>query len=442
MEGENIKTRRLRSATAVIEEWNGTASSKLTKTATITIAGDTVRSSAHRFNHLSRRILDAFVPEGFPSSVTPDYVPFQIWDSLQGLSTYMRMMLSTQALLSAIGVGEKSATVIGATFQWFLRDLTGMLGGILFTFYQGSNLDSNAKMWRLVADLMNDLGMLMDLLSPLFPSAFVFIVCLGSISRSFTGVTSGATRAALTQHFALQNNAADISAKEGSQETLATMIGMALGMLLARITMGHSLAIWFCFLSLTFFHMYANYKAVRCLSLATLNCERSSIVLLRYMETGQVLSPNQVSEMEHVLPTWMTSWTENRVNYMHQRVRLGVRISSLTSDEVVDLSTLSSSYYNKGKYIPLPRKGTVIIIMHKDSTAADVLQAFMHALVLAILIDKDGSVHSESQSWIAKNYEDFVIKLQSQGWRTERLLSPSVAWKANWFTSSSDEKDD
>jgi len=33
-----------------------------------------------------------------------------------------------------------------------------MLGGILFTFYQGSNLDSNAKMWRLVADFMNDLG--------------------------------------------------------------------------------------------------------------------------------------------------------------------------------------------------------------------------------------------------------------------------------------------
>ncbi|KAE8692259.1 UPF0420 protein-like isoform X10 [Hibiscus syriacus] len=71
-------------------------------------------------------------------------------------------MLSTQAILSAIGVGEKSATIIGATFQWFLRDLTGMLGGILFTLYQGSNLDSNAKMWRLVADLMNDLGCLLN----------------------------------------------------------------------------------------------------------------------------------------------------------------------------------------------------------------------------------------------------------------------------------------
>lgn len=41
-----------------------------------------------------------------------------------------------------------------------------------------------------VYDLMlkNDIfaGMLMDLVSPLFPSAFVFIVCVGSLSRSFS----------------------------------------------------------------------------------------------------------------------------------------------------------------------------------------------------------------------------------------------------------------
>lgn len=37
---------------------------------------------------------------------------------------------------------------------------------------------------------------------------------------------------------------------------MATMIGMALGMLLARATMERPLAIWFSFLSLTMFHMY------------------------------------------------------------------------------------------------------------------------------------------------------------------------------------------
>ncbi|KAH1264758.1 Protein root UVB sensitive 3 [Glycine max] len=366
--------------TITLEEWNGSSPTKLSKTFTIKASSSSVlitRSGA-RFTHVWRRLLQAF---GFPSSVTADYVPFQIWDLLQGLSTYIRTMLSTQALLSAIGVGEKSATVIGATFQWFLRDLTGMLGGILFTFYQGSNLDSNAKMWRLVADLMNDLGMLMDLISPLFPSAFVFVVCLGSISRSFTGVASGATRAALTQHFALQDNAADISAKEGSQETVATMIGMALGMLVARLTIGHPLAIWFSFLSLTVFHMYANYRAVRCLALNSLNPERSSILLQHFMETGQA------------------------------------------------------------KYLLVERKGIIDVIVHKDSNAADVLKSFFHALVLAKNVHKSKSLHSEGQKWIDYQYEVFIQKLKSLGWKTERLLSP-IIWRAYWSYEPLEEKND
>lgn len=439
----NTEARSSSSSKFIIEEWNGSSSSKLFKTATITTSPYlSIQRSGSRFNHVWRRILQAFVPEGFPSSVTPDYAPFQVWDSLQGLSTYIRTMLSTQALLSAIGVGEKSATVIGATFQWFLRDLTGMLGGILFTFYQGSDLDSNAKMWRLVADLMNDLGMLMDLLSPLFPSAFIFVVCLGSLSRSFTGVASGATRAALTQHFALQNNAADISAKEGSQETVATMIGMALGMILARITMGLPLAIWFSFLSLTVFHMYANYRAVGCLALTSLNIERSAILFQHFMETGQVLSPEQVSRMEHVLPTWITSWSSKKVKLLHANVRLGVRVSSLDHQEMKEVLLSAVSDYLKAKYLLVERKGIIDVIMHKNSTASDVLQSFIHALVMAKLMQKSTSVYLESQSWMDKHYEVFLQKLSSLGWKTGRLLSPPVIWKANWTDVSSDDKID
>ncbi|WCJ22113.1 hypothetical protein M5689_004215 [Euphorbia peplus] len=426
----------------IIEEWNGASSTNLSRTATVTSSPSlSVHRFGSRFNHVWSRILQAFVPEGFPSSVTPDYVPFQVWDSLQGLSTYIRTMLSTQALLSAIGVGEKSATVIGATFQWFLRDLTGMLGGILFTFYQGSNLDSNAKMWRLVADLMNDLGMMMDLVSPLFPSAFVFVVCLGSLSRSFTGVASGATRAALTQHFALQHNAADISAKEGSQETVATMIGMALGMLLARITLGHSLAIWFSFLSLTVFHMYANYRAVRCLVLTSLNMQRSSILLQHFMEKGQVLSPEQVSKMEHILPRWITFWCSGTVKLLHTHICLGARISSLDHQEMMELLHSVRSH-KKAKYLLAENKGIVSVIMHKNSTSSDILQSFIHALVMANIMEESKSVYLDSQLWMDKHYEVFLQKLSSSGWKTQRLLSQSIVWRANWKCETSDDKAD
>ncbi|KAL8218739.1 hypothetical protein R6Q57_022112 [Mikania cordata] len=429
----------------VFEEWSGSSSNKLSLTAVIsqssTPSSFTVKRHGNRFNIFSRRFLEAFVPEGFPNSVTPDYIPFQMWDLLQGLSTYIRMMLSTQALLSAIGVGEKSATVIGATFQWFLRDLTGMLGGVMFTFYQGSNLDSNAKMWRLVADLMNDLGMLMDLVSPLFPSVFVFNVCIGSLSRSFTGVASGATRAALTQHFALQNNAADISAKEGSQETVATMIGMALGMLLAHVTMGHPTFIWFSFLSLTVFHMYANYKAVKCLNLTTLNCERSSILLLHFMETGQVLSPKDVSVLEHVLPLWASPWSSKSTKFLYTRVHLGVRVSLLNSLEMTELSSFAGSQYEKAKYLLVNNKGIISVVMHKDSTTGDVIQGFIHALVMANLLNHNTtSLHMDSQTWMEKHYETYVLKLQSSGWKTERLLSSSITWRANWRHENPDKK--
>ncbi|KMT12417.1 hypothetical protein BVRB_5g103490 [Beta vulgaris subsp. vulgaris] len=438
MDGEESISQQI-----VVEEWTSSSSTKLSKTATISSTPSiSIQRFDSRFKLVRRQFLSAFVPEGFPSSVTPDYVPFQIWDSLQGLSTYIRMMLSTQALLSAIGVGEKSATVIGATFQWFLRDLTGMLGGILFTFYQGSNLDSNAKMWRLVADLMNDLGMLMDLLSPLFPSAFVFILCLGSLSRSFTGVASGATRAALTQHFALQDNAADISAKEGSQETMATMAGMALGMFLAHVTRGYSLSIWFCFLSLTIFHMYANYKAVRCLSLNTLNGARSSLLLQHFMETGQVLSAERVSMEEHVLPLWLNPWRSKKFKFLHSHIRLGVKVSSLNYAEMKDLFCCAGSHYKKAKYILLEEKGMISIIMHRDSAPVDIVQSYVHALVMANLSVKSTSRHVESCSWMDKYYENFIKKLKSSGWKTERLLSHSVVWRASWFIGSPDEKFD
>jgi hypothetical protein len=42
-----------------------------------------------------------------------------------------------------------------------------------------------------------------------------WFACAGSVARSLCGCAAGATRAALTQHFARRANAADIAAKVG-----------------------------------------------------------------------------------------------------------------------------------------------------------------------------------------------------------------------------------
>lgn len=50
----------------------------------------------------------------FTQPATPGY---QLWDSIQGLSSYVRGMLSSQAMLAGVGVGSAAATPLGAVFQ-------------------------------------------------------------------------------------------------------------------------------------------------------------------------------------------------------------------------------------------------------------------------------------------------------------------------------------
>ncbi len=56
----------------------------------------------------------------------------QVWDSLQGLCSYVRGMLSSHAILRGVGVGDTAATPISAVCHFFMRDFSGMLGGVLF----------------------------------------------------------------------------------------------------------------------------------------------------------------------------------------------------------------------------------------------------------------------------------------------------------------------
>lgn len=70
----------------------------------------------------------------------------------------------------------------------------------LHWLFPGSELDSDCKKWRLVADILNDLAFFIDLLSPAFPGSFFVCACTSSILRCVVGVAGGATRTAITQH--------------------------------------------------------------------------------------------------------------------------------------------------------------------------------------------------------------------------------------------------
>ena len=63
---------------------------------------------AYSYASFLGRLFRGFMPEGYPDSVTPDYLGFQVWDSTQALMSYVRGMLCSQAIMTGIGVGEQA----------------------------------------------------------------------------------------------------------------------------------------------------------------------------------------------------------------------------------------------------------------------------------------------------------------------------------------------
>jgi hypothetical protein len=58
--------------------------------------------------------VDAFLPQGFPDTVSPDYLDYQLWDTAQAFCSYITGTLANQAVLKGVGVGDVEATAVGA----------------------------------------------------------------------------------------------------------------------------------------------------------------------------------------------------------------------------------------------------------------------------------------------------------------------------------------
>lgn len=213
---------------------------------------------------------------------------------------------------------QATASVTSATLNWVLRDGVGMAGGLFFAWWGARSFGANLRGWRLFADVINDVGLTLELVSPLFPREYFWLFLAGGcICRSICGVSGGATRAALMNHFARAGNVSDLAAKEGIQETAVTLVGMMGGAALMRWLDGDARGTWILFALLTALHVYANWRGVKALVLASLNPQRTDILLQHWvaqMVAGaaradpvaqtallQCLTPAQVAQRERLV---------------------------------------------------------------------------------------------------------------------------------------------
>ncbi|TGZ80329.1 DUF647-domain-containing protein [Ascodesmis nigricans] len=434
-----------------------------------------------------QRLINVFLPAGFPSSVTDDYVGYQIYDSLQAFSSSIAQLLTSRAVLQGFGVGDANASATSALLLTVLQDTAGRLATILFAHKFGTALEAECKTYRFAADIFNDLAMVMDCLSPLFvpaPLMRVGLLCLSGVLRALCGVAGGASKASLSVHFAKSGNVAELNAKASSKETVISLLGMLVGsFVVSQVT--SPLSTWTLLILLLIVHLATNYKAVRCVSINTLNRQRISILFATFHNDSTILTPAQASAYERILTTGNTLRWGNEVIgtceistkfsallYSVGRDTAGeftvevdrIPVSASTPETITSLATVLENENYLLWFSPPPEshssfsfsrfglrgKGIhphITIVLKTSADTKDTIKAWIHALLVAVELTQLQKFVPEKPWWrlmavekihiveftlrkVVIAWEEFVEGLEGAGWDLgTAAVETGVRWR-------------
>ncbi|OAA69940.1 DUF647 domain-containing protein [Akanthomyces lecanii RCEF 1005] len=296
--GCEVEVSELDKSGHVQQRWLHEPSGRITH---IRPAGHTNDLFSRSLREWKKILSDSFLPVGFPHSVSSDYFAYQTFDSLQAFFSTITSLLANRALLQGLGVGDANSSATFALLLTILRDATSRVATIVFAHRFGLRIEPDAKRYRFLADLFNDTGFFLELYSPyLSPWGKVAALSVGEALRALCGVSAGASKAALSMHFAKHDNLAELNAKEASQETAVGLIGLLVGTIVVKMIEDPRSVVYLMIL-LVFGHLAMNYLGVRSVQMTTLNRQRATILFQEYLRTGKVLSPAEVAQREYII---------------------------------------------------------------------------------------------------------------------------------------------
>lgn len=428
--------------------WTREACHHSVAAAAVDKSNDTASSSSRTWSDLLYdNGLKHFLPAQYPHSVANGYSSYALYSFGASIAGSAAMVLSTQTLLLAVGVvGSGQASVLAGAFNWILKDGVGQLGGVLYASFLGRTrrFDANPKRWRVMAAICLDLGTLLEILSPYAAtqssgSLVLPLACVANVLKNMGFLTASASRASLHQAMAIKGNLGDVTAKAGSQATVAglggTSVGIGISTFLSASANIETFVMAFCVLSML--HQVGNYLSVQSVPLSHFNGQRLHILLDHYcskMDTKaenpfpcqKVLSPQDVAARESFLP-WMSD-SQSQPDWLV----IGPKLSSLAPKGASELRLLVDSFSEESYLVNLLEDRSVLLTFSAHAIGEDIIQGMLHAYVLRHAGNRwtnEEAVH-ESLRLVKSEMPSFIEELQTKGWRLGAesfIIEPSEA---------------
>ncbi|KAI9109635.1 hypothetical protein K1719_019265 [Acacia pycnantha] len=397
-----------------------------------------------KFRDFFKRLM---LPEGFPNSVTSDYLEYSLWRGVQGVASQISGVLATQSLLYAVGLG-KGTIPTAAAINWVLKDGIGYLSKIMLSNF-GRHFDVNPKGWRLFSDVLENAAFGLEMLTPAFPHLFVPIGALAGASRSAAALIQASTRSCFYAGFAAQRNFAEVIAKGEVQGMASKFLGIMLGITLGNCLGSSTPLVLASFSVVTWVHMYCNLKSYQSIQLRTLNPYRASLVFSEYLLSGQAPPVKEVNDEEPLFPAVsilnvtiankvrsfiLSSEAKDAAAEIECRLQLGSKLSEIVNSRE-DALALLGLYKNEG-YMLSEHMGKFCVVLKENCSPQDMLKAVFQVSYLYWLeknagIEGRGTVDDSKPGGRLQLSLDYVEREFSHarndgervGWVTDGLIA-------------------
>ncbi|KAK1370557.1 protein root UVB sensitive 6 [Heracleum sosnowskyi] len=378
------------------------------------------------------------VPEGFPDSVIPSYVPYMTWRALKHFFGGAMSVFTTQTLLNSVGVSRNRSTPGAVAINWILKDGAGRVGKMLYS-RQGKKFDYDLKQLRFAGDLLMELGAAVELATAAVPHLFLPLACAANVAKNVGAVTSTSTRTPIYKAFARGENIGDVTAKGECVGNIADLLGTGFSIMVAK--RNPSLVTTFALLSCGY--VFSSYQEVKSVVLHTLNRARFTVAVDSFLKTGRVPTLQEGNAMETV---FNLPWSN------HNPIVLGSRFKEAFQD--ADSYLAIEPVFERERYLITynPSKGNIYALFKDQAKADDILKATFHANVLLHIIRssngnrssrKENEIDSsvllpsstnleahiaDSYKMVSALYAPFKSKAKEQGWvMSESHLNPGRA---------------
>lgn len=338
-----------------------------------------------------------------------------------------------------MGVGDSTASPTAALLLSILQESAGRIATILFAHRFGTSLEPECKMYRLLADVLNDIAFILDCLSPVFPKPIrVVVLSFSSVLRALCGVAAGSAKASLSAHFARWGNLGELNAKDSSQETVISLMGMLVGSLVVS-WVTTPVATWTVLILLLSIHLETNRRAVRAVSMRTLNRQRATLVY-HSLKAGRVPSPREVSTKEHIFEQdgVLRSATGVKLGYCRTGATLPQLLASVAVQQhrqtesvqvqTNDLQSILDPFKNEKYVLWYEHEGTtshVNIVVKVGAITRDLIQAWWHALCIVEELSKEPISAREASSPFEDDVEQKRGLLERTLERSSKLIHDS-----------------